>query len=434
MTISSKDLRLLYQRSGNRCAFPTCPQILTEPETELDDPAVLSEVAHIVARSIDGPRGHDPLPIDERDIYENLILLCEKHHTIVDTQWRTYTVERLRQIKADHEARIQAVTDQISVSGQTTELIKKETLFSTLLPVVSIPRYVYGVSSQYNDQQERVAAVDIVAPANKSEIYPFIIRGGMLYCFQDLRDPHGPFQKLTQNKNAHRFSSLDWWKDPDCSKWYVSLLNRSLNKLTGRKGLNLDRRHNRYYFQPPKAGESLEITYRSLNRTSTKRQVVWQPITKKTGIPKSYWYHQAVALQFHQISRDNWCLSIRPEFHITKDGFASYDSDAIGSKVTRKIAHMFNYDYLGEIQFWRDFLSDGRRRIIMPFGRGQQIIVSTNIMQTKIEWPGIPEEYAKSFKNIEYQDDLFSWAELNQLELAKYEEDEDEWGDLDDDL
>ena len=44
----------------------------------------------------------------------------------------------------------------------------------------------------------------------------------------------------------------------------------------------------------------------------------------------------------------------------------------------------------------------------MPFGRGQQIIVSTNIMQTKIEWPGIPEEYAKSFKNIEYQDDLFT--------------------------
>ena len=66
----------------------------------------------------------------------------------------------------------------------------------------------------------------------------------------------------------------------------------------------------------------------------------------------------------------------------------------------------------------------------MPFGRGQQIIVSTSIIQTKIEWPGIPEEYAKSFKNIEYQDDLFSWAEINQLELVSGE-DEDEWGDLD---
>ena len=236
-------------------------RVSTSPDgsrDQIDDSAVLSEVAHIVAQSMDGPRGHDPMPIDERDKYENLILLCEKHHTIVDNQWRTYTVERLRQIKVDHESRIQAVTDQISVSGQTTEFIKKETLFSTLFPVVDIPNYVYGVGCQYNDQQERVAAADIVVPVNKSEIYPFIIRGGMLYCFQDLRDPHGPFQKLTQNKNAHRFSSLDWWKDPDCSKWYVSLLNRSLNKLTGRKGLNLDRKHNRYYFQPPKAGRSLD--------------------------------------------------------------------------------------------------------------------------------------------------------------------------------
>jgi hypothetical protein len=426
MTISSKDLRLLYQMSGNRCAFPECNQILTEPKTNFDDLVVLSEVAHIVARSKDGPRGHHPLPMEDRDKYDNLILLCEKHHQIVDTQRHTYTVERLKQIKADHEARILAATAQINISDQKKH--KKETLYSSLFPVVRIPTYVYGVSCQYNDNQEKDAVADIVSPENKSEIYPFILRGGMLYCFQDLNDSEGPFQKFALGKKVECFPSQKWWDDPDKFKWYVSLLNRSLNKLTGRKGLNLDREHNRYYFQPQKAGKPLEITYKPLNQSVAKRQVVWQPITKKTGLPKSFWYHQAVALRFHKIDDSNWCLSIRPEFHITQDGITPYDPEGIGSKVTRKVAHLFNYNYLGEIQFWRDFLSNGKRRIILPFGRKQQIIISTTLMQTDIEWPGIPEEYAKSFKNVEYQDDLFSWAELSQLELGL---DEEEWGDID---
>ena len=71
---------------------------------------------------------------------------------------------------------------------------------------------------------------------------------------------------------------------------------------------------------------------------------------------------------------------------------------------------------LKEISFWRYFLSDGEPRIILSFGKGQQIIIPTTIMETEIEWPGIPEEYAKSFTNIEYEENLFSSAKLAQLE------------------
>ena len=39
----------------------------------------------------------------------------------------------------------------------------------------------------------------------------------------------------------------------------------------------------------------------------------------------------------------------------------------------------------------------------------------------------MPEEYQKSFKNLEYPDDLFSWAALQQIE-AEYDEEGDEWG------
>lgn len=58
MAPSQKDLKLLYQLSGNRCAFPGCSKELVYRGTAEDGPVSLSEVAHIVASSPDGPRGH----------------------------------------------------------------------------------------------------------------------------------------------------------------------------------------------------------------------------------------------------------------------------------------------------------------------------------------------------------------------------------------
>lgn len=69
----------------------------------------------------------------------------------------------------------------------------------------------------------------------------------MLFAFQDLRLKGNPFQPVTSaGTELHPVS--DWLEDPDRSRWLVDLLNRSLNKLTGRRGLNLDRDHHRYYF------------------------------------------------------------------------------------------------------------------------------------------------------------------------------------------
>jgi hypothetical protein len=253
MAPSQKDLKILFQRSGNRCAFPGCKKALVHPESDLDDPVVLSEIAHIVARSSDGPRGEYPLPLEERDKYDNLILLCEEHHHIVDSQPHTYTVERLRQMKSDHEKLILEATERaVKARGDSSSERRyvNETLHSTLLPVLRMPRYVYGVPCEYNDSQEREVAEKIVRPDDKAEMYPFIIRGGMLLCFQNLRYKGGPFRKLAGDKEIKRYVAREWWDDPDRMKWFVSLLNRSLNKLTGRKGLNLDKKHRRYYFMP----------------------------------------------------------------------------------------------------------------------------------------------------------------------------------------
>lgn len=308
---------------------------------------------------------------------------------------------------------------------------RTDIVYSTLLPVQKMPKYIYGVPCIYNDSQEREAASKIIRPSDPNEIYPFIIRGGMLWCFQNLKLSSSPFRQLVGDRQVVRHKIDEWCEKPEQEIWFKSLLNRALNKLTGRKGLRLDKKHRRYHFQSDIPGKTLKIIYQPLNQKTASRQAVWQPITKKTGEPQSYWYHLAVALKFIPVSSQHWCLSIRPELRITKDGLTPIESKKIGGRVTHKKSRLFNYDLLKEIGFWRYFLSDGEPRIILSFG-SQQIIISTAILEAEIEWPGIPEEYAQSFTNIEYEENLFSAAKLAQLENEEDAE-ADGWSDDDDD-
>jgi hypothetical protein len=102
MTITDKTRKILWARSGNRCAI--CRRELVNESTEIDDEAIIGEECHIVAREVNGPRGNSPLPIDERDKLANLILLCRNHHKEIDDQFNTFTVEVLKKIKAEHES------------------------------------------------------------------------------------------------------------------------------------------------------------------------------------------------------------------------------------------------------------------------------------------------------------------------------------------
>jgi len=103
LAVPVSEQRKLLQRSGNICAYPGCRARLTSAGTDSDPLVVVSEMAHIVAESPDGPRGASALTAAERNRYENLILLCNVHHELIDSQPATYTVEFLLDIKAAHE-------------------------------------------------------------------------------------------------------------------------------------------------------------------------------------------------------------------------------------------------------------------------------------------------------------------------------------------
>ncbi|QFY63493.1 hypothetical protein FZ934_24915 (plasmid) [Rhizobium grahamii] len=109
--------------------MPDCRKLLVVDETETDDPALIGEMAHMVAESVDGPRGVSPLTPAERDLYGNLLLLCRNHHREIDEQPLHWTVERLQILKADHEAWVgsnpnydaQKVRDDITYAGYVDE-------------------------------------------------------------------------------------------------------------------------------------------------------------------------------------------------------------------------------------------------------------------------------------------------------------------------
>ncbi|MCG7867618.1 MAG: HNH endonuclease [Candidatus Thiodiazotropha taylori] len=95
--MKDKEIKLLWGRSGGRCAFQECKEELSEEDV------VLGEQAHIIARSEDGPRGESDLDVVARNKYENLILLCSHHHTLIDKMPRKYPVEVLQKMKTSHE-------------------------------------------------------------------------------------------------------------------------------------------------------------------------------------------------------------------------------------------------------------------------------------------------------------------------------------------
>ena len=75
-----------------------------------------------------------------------------------------------------------------------------------------------------------------------------------------------------------------------------------------------------------------------MNQSASELQVVWQPITKKTGLPKKFWYHRAIALSFVQVGKRSWCLAMRPEMRVTRDSVQPIAARRIGGKVTKKKA------------------------------------------------------------------------------------------------
>lgn len=89
-------VKRLFAVSRNRCAFTKCQTSLVSESGK-----VTGKICHIEGNR--GPRYNPAQSAEERDSFDNLLLLCALHHDIIDDDVTTYTVDVLREMKREHE-------------------------------------------------------------------------------------------------------------------------------------------------------------------------------------------------------------------------------------------------------------------------------------------------------------------------------------------
>jgi len=407
VAIPEKDWKLLCQRSGNRCAFTDCRELLTASSTT-DGAAVLGHVAHIVGQSRRGPRGEIDLEPEVRDSYTNLILLCTRHHKLIDSQSQTYTAAALMAMKEAHERWVETTLGRgVNDSAPRGRPMVVDTLHSNLMRVERMPRFVYSAPCTRSDSE----IVDEAKWPPSPLMAPWALRSGRLYAFQDLRHADSPFGGIVQGTDIERHTLADWFDEPDATNRFLTMGNRAITSMCRRRSLFYDRDHKRFFFAPPEPGKERTVSYKSVRGRTAKKRVVYQPRSKKHGTPLSFWIHWALRLRLIQIAADQFVLSFTPDLRITRDGQNELPADLVGEKVTRRKTRWYNFETLSHVHFWRDYLSHGKPRITLPFGPSSALVINTTLLQARVSWPGIPAEFAKAFTNVDYQDDLFSMIE-----------------------
>jgi hypothetical protein len=100
---------LLWAKSAGRCEFTGCNKPLwRDGLTQIE--MNFADIAHIIGDRESGPRGN---PVFSKaycsDVY-NLMLMCQEHHRMIDENVEEYPEKILRQMKHEHEERIERLT------------------------------------------------------------------------------------------------------------------------------------------------------------------------------------------------------------------------------------------------------------------------------------------------------------------------------------
>ncbi|WP_408043400.1 nSTAND3 domain-containing NTPase [Tenacibaculum litopenaei] len=76
------DVKRLFAFSNNQCSKPDCTNRLIAE----DGNTIIGKICHIEAAKKGGPRFNKGMSNDERRSYDNLILLCDEHHQMIDNK------------------------------------------------------------------------------------------------------------------------------------------------------------------------------------------------------------------------------------------------------------------------------------------------------------------------------------------------------------
>lgn len=160
-------LRDLFVHSGNECAFPGCDRVLVNAKGQW-----VGRVCHLEAAMPGGERFNPAMTNEDRRQRNNLVLMCHDHH-IETNEIAEFPVERMLEIKADHEKRFAGappVADEV-LEHAVREIVAASIEDHTDRVVLHVPQTLAGFNAVMGSNEtpdELQGTLDLFLPALES--------------------------------------------------------------------------------------------------------------------------------------------------------------------------------------------------------------------------------------------------------------------------
>jgi len=140
LAIKTKTLKHLFALTGNQCAFPCC-----EHELFVDD-LFVAQVCHIFPANEKWPRFNPNRTDEENRDFSNLLVLCYKHHKLVDNPDKPFTSNKMLEIKLTHEKKF--LNSPVLLNIKKIENIQKqvESYWADIVDIVKVENDKHGMA------------------------------------------------------------------------------------------------------------------------------------------------------------------------------------------------------------------------------------------------------------------------------------------------
>lgn len=307
--------------------------------------------------------------------------------------------------------------------------VVKEKLYCNLLPVLSLPNFIY--SAPIKEKLCREKSSGSIAFPNKEELRseirrfqseskaenPFMpafrIHSGRIWSFHDLEDPDNPLASITEETDIVSLSVADVLRQDDERTIVISLLNMSIARHAIRRGLHADHSKWQKFFFPPKDGGPNIMFWRPM-KNKAKRTVA-KPCFKDDG-SLGFWRHQGAYLKMLELANKLY-LQIRPTWVITKDGLTPASGAGVGKYVIKWTGPERNLQVLYHVRFWATVLGGSPGPLIVFRAGDQNVQISKKPAMIEQGY-GIANDQKDLLKELDTAADLIAEDEDEKAELA----------------
>lgn len=275
-------------------------------------------------------------PCDERDIEYWLrgnapvILICSRIDT-GDVYWKSIKdyfkdPERLNSRKIVFEkaedrfdesaaAKLAKLAIPVDSGIYLAPRLKRETLYSNLLKVSSLPAKLYLAVTEHGSREEVREALGTYMKYPPRE---WVARSKTILSVHDL-GTH-PWSKIVDAGTVEEFDTAEWAESDDTEKRndFVQLLNLCLTERLAPEHVRWSNKDHLYYIAPTRGLNRRCVNYRGLKKGASKE--VFGPRKSKRDVTHTAYYrHSAFEGNFARYDGE-WFLEIVPTYHFTEDG------------------------------------------------------------------------------------------------------------------